>query len=190
MTGNVGITSHLDNDQLDTQLLYFTIRLLHSSTCFEHYMLIIGRLIALMQHLVSSSQSVAVRCTGWERTALFYNTSMTFLYMFQALNAHHQEANSTDAASGIVLSVSGRPVYRLRENCFILQYVHDIPLTYLLTPWSRVLEKLTGSAASQEIPRIPWNPKVHYRIHKGPPTVPILKQIVVTVNYDYCITQD
>ena len=28
-------------------------------------------------------------------------------------------------------------------------------LTYLLTPWSRVLlEKLTGSAASQEIPRI------------------------------------
>ena len=29
------------------------------------------------------------------------------------------------------------------------------PLTYLLTPWSRViLEKLTGSAASQEIPHI------------------------------------
>ena len=28
-------------------------------------------------------------------------------------------------------------------------------LTYLLTPWSRVLlEKLTGSVASQEIPRI------------------------------------
>ena len=25
---------------------------------------------------------------------------------------------------------------------------------YLLTPWSRVLEKLTGSAASQGIPRI------------------------------------
>jgi hypothetical protein len=26
--------------------------------------------------------------------------------------------------------------------------------TYLLTPWNRVLEKLTGSAASQEIPHI------------------------------------
>ena len=51
-------------------------------------------------------------------------------------------------------------------------------LTYLLTPWSRVLrEKLTGSAASQEIPRILWNPKVYYRTHKCPPPVPILSQL-------------
>ena len=33
-------------------------------------------------------------------------------------------------------------------------------LTYLLTPWSRVLlEKLPGFAANQEIPRILWNLK-------------------------------
>ena len=50
-------------------------------------------------------------------------------------------------------------------------------LTYLLTPWSRVLEKLAGSAASQEIPRPLWNPKVRHRIHKCPRTVPILSQI-------------
>ena len=51
-------------------------------------------------------------------------------------------------------------------------------LTYLLT-YSMVQSpswEANWFAASQEIPRILRNPKVHYRTHKRPPPVPILSQ--------------
>ena len=53
---------------------------------------------------------------------------------------------------------------------------HTYLLTYLLHG-AVLLEKLTGFAANQEIPRILWNPKVHYRTHKRPSPVPILSQL-------------
>jgi len=92
-----------------------TISPLQSSTCFEHYMLIIRMLIALMLHLVSSSQSVAANAHVVRE--LQHNTSTTILYMFRGYHAHHQEVNCIDEASGIVLSVSGRTMHMLRENC-------------------------------------------------------------------------
>jgi len=56
-------------------------------------------------------------------------------------------------------------------------------LTYLFIYWlTYSMEQSPSweanwSAASQEIPRILWNPKVYYRIHKCSPLVPILGQL-------------
>jgi hypothetical protein len=54
------------------------------------------------------------------------------------------------------------------------QLQSTIILTCLLTPWSSPSWEANRFAASQEIPRVLLNPKVHYRIHNCSP--PVLSQ--------------
>ena len=69
----------------------------------------------------------------------------------------------------ILMLTPGLPHYTYNS------YVH----TYLLTYSTEESPSWEANrfAASQEIPHILWNPKVHHLTHKCPPSVPILSQL-------------
>ena len=50
-------------------------------------------------------------------------------------------------------------------------------LTYLLHLAGRRTREVTRFSAEQEIPLILWKHKVHYRVYKFPPPIPLLSQI-------------
>jgi len=70
-------------------------------------------------------------------------------------------------------------IFLIEKSCPLPDIQYPKPLTYLLT---YSMEKSASweadwFSATQEIPRILWDPKVHYRIHNSPPPLPILSQL-------------
>ena len=64
----------------------------------------------------------------------------------------------------------------LLSNCFSLQW-HCTAITLTHYMQHSPSWEANRFSASQEVPHILWNPKVHYRIHKCPQPVPILSQL-------------
>ena len=105
-----------------------------------------------------------------ENKIIFLSRLSTYLTKQSQLQFQICLRNFTHSCKGLV---DGSKTYVAEQN--ILDWLTYL-LSYLLT-YSMVLSpswEANWFAASQEIPRILRNPKVHYRTHKRPPPVSIL----------------
>jgi hypothetical protein len=69
-------------------------------------------------------------------------------------------------------------------SSFLLEHpavtiIHDTSISFRLTNFMELSPswEVASCVATQELPSILWNPKVHCRVHNSPPLFPILSQI-------------
>jgi hypothetical protein len=98
-------------------------------------------------------------------------------YRYKGENRQAKPENSVPRK--ILISTS-----RTGEETNEYKIVHEYLLTELIPSW-----EAAACAATQELPTILSNPKIHYRVHKSPPLVPILSQIDLVQTIPSCLSK-
>jgi len=87
------------------------------------------------------------------------------IYQLDTFVSPQREPSTLTLAKQMEACISYTGVSRRTKRPFTFSFV---------TPWNTALLGKQSSSASQEIPRILWNPNAHYRMHKRPSLAPFL----------------